>query len=218
MKTIVNVGQFLQGITGYLRCRFKRFGLNHALRYEQLYEIIRDKKPINILEIGVFNAENAVRMLNINPDIEANYYGFDLFEDLSDLQFETEIAIKPLTLDEAKNKLEKRTRANISLYKANTLELKKDFFQNFPAMDLIFIDGGHSIETQRNDWLLVKDLMTPKTIVIIDDFWNIPNSGCSFLVDELDEGKYIAEILPTADFYIKDWGILKTQFLKITLR
>jgi len=199
----------------YLLCRAERFKLKHALRYKQLYKIIRDKKPVNILEIGVFNGENAIRMLNVNLNIKTNYYGFDLFEDLSEKEFEKEIAIKPLKLNEVKYKLEKRTKSNVRLFKVNTLTLKKDFFKDFPLMDLIFIDGGHSIETQRNDWSLVKNLMHDNTIIIVDDYWNIPNSGCGFMLDELDKNMYDIKILPITDYYIKKWGILKTQFLKI---
>lgn len=204
-------------ILKFLRCRLKRIGLKHGLRYQQIYDIIKKNGPKNILEIGVYDGENAIRMLKINPTIKTNYYGFDLFEDITRLQFQKEIAIQPLTLKKVEDKILEETNTNPHLYKYDTLKLKKSFFKKFPKMDLIFIDGGHSIETQRNDWSLIKNLMHKNTIVIIDDYWNLPNSGCSFMTEELDRKKYNLKVLPIIDYYAHEWGILKTQFLKITL-
>lgn len=210
--------KLFKNLAGYYLCRLRRFGLDYGLRYRQLYQIIKDKKPQNIMEIGVFNGKNAIRMLNINPDIKVNYYGFDLFEDLTSKDFEREVAIQPLSLKNVKNKLTEKTKANINLFKGDTTKLAKQDLTELPKMDLIFIDGGHSIETQWNDWLLVKDLMHARTIVIVDDYWNLPNSGCKFMLNKLDKQQYDVEALPVKDYYMKDWGILTTQFLKITLR
>lgn len=200
----------------YYLIRLKRFRLKHGLRYKQLYKIIKKRKPKNILEIGVYDGENAIRMLKINSNIKKNYYGFDLFEDLDQLQLKKEIAIQPLNLKQIKTKLTKIKNVNINLYKVNTINLDKEFFKDFSKMDLIFIDGGHSIQTQRNDWRIIQNLITQNTIVIIDDYWNIPNSGCSFLINEIDQKVYNFYVLPIKDYYKKKWGYLITQFLKVT--
>lgn len=202
----------------YFLCRLKRIGLPHGLRYYQLYDIVKDIQPKTILEIGVFDGENAVRMLNfVHSDVE--YYGFDLFENLDAEKFKEEIAIQPLSMAEIKKKLEERTHAKVSLYKENTNDLDPAFFSLFPKMDLIFIDGGHSTQTQRHDWLLMKNLMHKKTVVVVDDYWNIPNSGSNILVQEIDPEEFSVEILPAKDFYPKKGGgLLVTQCLRITRR
>ena len=43
--------------------------------------------------------------------------------------------------------------------------------KNLPQMDFIYIDGGHSLETIKNDWDYTKNLMHKGTIVLFDDYW-----------------------------------------------
>jgi len=212
MKTL-----FLNFIS-YIKCRIKRFGKAHGLRYSQLYELIRYQKPINILEIGVFDGENAVRMLNINPELKNKYWGIDLFEDLSPKNYKKEIAIHPLSKAGIEKKLKEKTNAEVQLIKGDTTEIKEVLLSQLPKMDLIFVDGGHSVETQRNDWNIARSLINKDGVIIIDDCWNLPNSGCSFLLDEIDKSKYNVRLLPKTDLYLKEWGFLITQFLKITTK
>lgn len=198
-------------------CRIKRLGLPYGLRYRQLYELIKENKTQNILEIGVHNGENAIRMINVNKDISVNYFGIDLFEDITDELYKNEIAIQPSPLEIVKKKLKNNTNSKTQLFKVNTMKINDKFLNKLPKMDLIFIDGGHSIETQRNDWNLAKKLMHKKTLVIIDDYWNLPNTGCSFLIEELNRN-FDYKILPITDYFLKDWGVLSTQFLLITYK
>jgi len=60
------------------------------LKYKYLFEIIRNNKCRRIMEIGTWNGEHALQMIeeakkNFAPN-EVEYYGFDLFElfELSD--------------------------------------------------------------------------------------------------------------------------------------
>jgi hypothetical protein len=50
-------------------------------------------------------------------------------------------------------------------------------------MDLIFIDGGHRLETVWSDWLGVQPLLDENTLVRFDDYWNREQAGCKTLVD-----------------------------------
>ena len=85
-------------------------------------------------------------------------------------------------------------------------------------MDLIFIDGGHTIETINNDWKYCQKLMDRNTVVIFDDYWNIVGSGCKPLIDSLDKNKFEVTILEPKDCFKKSWGILETQMVRVEIK
>jgi len=93
-----------------------------AKRYKYLYYIIKKYKCRRIMEIGVWNGNHAIKMIEKAKkyweakDIE--YYGFDLFEDLSEKMLKEEISKQPPFMNEVKKKLEK-TGARIQLYKVH---------------------------------------------------------------------------------------------------
>ena len=89
-----------------------------------------------------------------------------------------------------------------------------------PIMDLVFIDGGHSIETIENDWKFTQKLMDKETIVIFDDFWTgiwgqRKDAGCQNLVNKLDKSMFDVKILPIQDQFSKAEGILKINFVRV---
>ncbi len=187
-------------------------------RYKYLIQIIREIKPKKIMEIGVWDGDHAKEMINEarkhNKQIE--YYGFDLFEDLDDKLYSKEAAKKPLALKEIKKRL-KTTGAKIKLIKGDTRKTLPKKIKNFPQMDFIFIDGGHTLETIENDWKHSRKLMHKNTVVIFDDYWNRDDIGCKKVIESLDKQKYNVEILPIQDKFKKDWGVLEINFVKVTL-
>ena len=52
-------------------------------RYAQLLELIDKHKPRTLIEIGVWNGANAIRMINqaLKYHDSVEYTGYDLFED-----------------------------------------------------------------------------------------------------------------------------------------
>jgi len=66
-------------------------------------------------------------------------------------------------------------------------------------MDIIFIDGGHSIKTIQNDWNYSKKIIHDKTVVIFDDYWNIESAGCNRVIDSIDRSEFSVEILQPTD-------------------
>lgn len=188
-------------------------------RYRNIYRAIKAIKPKQIMEIGVWTGERSIRMLEVAkryyPADQISYYGFDLFEDLSDEQLASEVSKKPPTKAHIQEKLEK-TGANIHLYKGNTLETLPQEISRLPKMDFIFIDGGHSLETIQNDWDYARKLMHEKTVVIFDDYWNRTDAGCKPLIDTLyREGKYLVKVLEPQDTFQKPEGILAINFALI---
>jgi len=120
---------------------------------------------------------------------------------------------------EIMDKLKAKTKAKITLFKGNTRSTLQENLKNLPNMDLIYIDGGHSIETIKNDWKWASQLMKPSSAVFFDDFFpEIPSVGCKFILGEIDKTKYDAEVLPETDTYSKEWGRLTTQLVRVQLK
>jgi len=96
-----------------------------------------------------------------------------------------------------------------------------------PNVDLAFIDGGHSIETIRNDYEAVKGAK----VVVLDDFYvpqddepDITKFGCNALLSELDDvlelpiknpvrggGKVRMALTPTSAWPGKAQLVIKTK-------
>ena len=201
----------------------KMYRVIRPLRYKYLFEIIRNNKCKRIMEIGVLDGEHSLQMIeeakkNFAPE-EIKYYGFDLFEQLDDKAEEYgDVKLLPsLGLGSVKDKLEK-TNVKIYLYKGDTKEILPKVIKELPKMDLVFIDGGHDIETIENDWEYTKQVMDDHTIVIFDDYWNREDAGCKKVVENIDKTKYEVKILPIQDKFKEEWGTLKINFVQVKLK
>jgi len=75
-------------------------------RYKYLFEIIEDIKCKRIMEIGTWDGEHALQMIESAkknfPIKEIEYYGFDLFEDADEKTIDVEISKKPSLYNEIK--------------------------------------------------------------------------------------------------------------------
>ncbi len=192
-------------------------------RYANLLRIIYENKCRRIMEIGTYNGIHASEMLAVSkifyPAQTIEYYGFDLFDQLSEEKLKHEFSKRPPTLHEVQKRLNK-TRANIHLYKGDTRYTLAETKNNQEQMDFIFIDGGHSIETINSDWNHVKELMGEKTIIIFDDYYTNAKSevlgvGCQTIIDSLDTDIYDVQILEPMDTFPKEWGVLKINMVKV---
>jgi predicted O-methyltransferase YrrM len=193
----------------------KLFGTGTKKRYSYLTEAAAKYKPKRIMEIGVFNGENSLRIINEalkNGAVE--YYGFDLFDELSEDKFSMELAKHPHSMSDMQKKLDK-TGAKITLIKGDTNKTLPEAAKSLPKMDLIFIDGGHSLETINNDWLYSEKMLADNGAIIFDDYWNRTDAGCKPLIDALDRNKYDITIIPTKDRHKKEWGILEINLAEV---
>lgn len=191
-------------------------------RYDQIYQLINFLKPTIITEIGVAQGDRAEEMvryaLKNNP--RCVYFGFDLFEDITPEISEKEMNGKRVSpKEEVANRLRKIQQEHpgffFTLYKGNTNETLPNFvdedieISNEDGLTItskpsksqfVFIDGGHSVETIRNDWSAFKNA----PLVILDDYYeadpqgnrpDITKFGCNFLLPELKNAK----VLPFGD-------------------
>lgn len=186
---------------------------NAADRYGQLLKIIDEIKPRNIVEIGTWSGNNALRMIQqaarYHPIEEITYQGFDLFDDMTGEQYRREYSKRGQPFEVVLRRLE-ATRAHISLVKGDT---KQTLYRNMidgelePA-EFIFVDGGHSEETIKNDGdiaLLALDATDNGVIVFDDYYYNSTDEGigCNKFIHGLDGVKYkvngLSHITITAD-------------------
>ena len=136
--------------------RILRYLFSKTKRYSFLLFLILINKPKSILEIGVYNGIRAKEMIEAAKvfNLKIDYYGFDLFEIMNDDILNNELSKMPLSEISVKKFLSKT--ANIKLFKGYSQTTLKNFNEK---VDFIFIDGGHKIETIKNDWLNCKRLL-----------------------------------------------------------
>ena len=158
-------------------------------RYVTLLNEVAKRRPSTILEIGTHCGNSAIRMVDeakkYNDDVF--YYGFDVF-DWGDQDFmKTEFNGKrSATFGKTKLRLDK-ANINHKLIIGDTKNTLKKFSPD-RYIDIVFIDGGHSIETIESDWNYIKYLMDKNTVVIFDDYYeNRDDFGCKKLIDALEK-------------------------------
>ena len=175
------------------------------------------------MEIGTWGGGRAFQMIELaqkyHDKNEVEYYGFDLFEMMNEEIFKKEFSKMPPSMEAVKRKLES-TGAKIQLFRGFTKDTMPKVISTLPTMDLVFIDGGHSIDTIENDWYYAQQVMGDNTIAIFDDYWsgdweNREDLGCRSLIEVLDEYKFDVKILPRQDKFKKDWGVLKINFVQV---
>jgi len=184
--------QFLKNFIFYFFSEYKR--------YAQLLLIVFFTKPKSIVEIGVYKGKRSKELIEVARifNDKINYYGFDLFDILNEKILRKESSKFPDQENVIKNKISRI--AKVKLFKGFTNKTLP-FFKK--KVDLVFIDGGHSIKTISNDWYYVKRMMRKKTYVIFDDYYSNSKNysqkfGCNKTINQLSND-YKMIILPIKD-------------------
>ena len=173
------------------------------------------KRPKSIVEIGVYKGKRSKELIEVAKifNNKINYYGFDLFDLFNRKINLKEFSKKPNTENDIKYKLSKL--ANVMLFKGFTYNTLPTFNKK---IDLIFIDGGHSVKTIANDWHYVKKMMHKDTYVLFDDYYSnnkkiIRKFGCNNIIRELPD-IYQINVLPIKD-KIKRLNNTKVQMVLV---
>lgn len=181
-------------------------------RYHNLFvalnELRQRTKLLRFLEVGTYNGVRASQLLSHwlrgGDEFLAEYVGFDMFEDMTP---ELTVAEKSKTvLPPSRKEVMKRitttvpTLVSISLFKGNTKETLPAQCPTLDAFDLIFIDGGHSLETIASDWNAVKQCMDADTIVLFDDYYDDREDfGCKHEIGKIVEELRHEAMVPSPD-------------------
>ena len=169
-----------------------------------LFKEIESYKPKNFLEVGVFQgvtSRNICEKLNKIHQNQFKYYGIDIFEHADDLLDNKEMTTKhnkisnPIkhllyniifkeNLNSIKSvkKLLEKFKDNITLYIGLSEEILPKI--DISEIDFVFLDGGHSYETVKNDLFLILKGIKKNKIIICDDY-DQKSYGVKKAVDEL---------------------------------
>lgn len=199
-------------------------------RYRHLLETVYRGRCRVLVEVGTYDGVHACRLIEtagiFHPLNEVRYYGFDLFEQLSDSDLDREFSKRPPAAAEVAKRLE-TTGARVRLHIGYTEETLPAFVREMKntakSIDFVFIDGGHSIETIASDWANIREVMTANTVVLFDDYYTntepeVQGVGCQHLIDKLDRQEYEVDILEPEDHFEKEWGTLKVRMARVKLR
>ena len=171
---------------------------------EILLDQIEIYKPKYFLEIGVFQgvtSRNICEKINLIHQKNFKFFGVDIFEDADELLDNKEMTLKhnkisnPLkhflyniifkenlnSLNSVK-KLLKKFDNQVFLYKGLSHEILPKI--EMSEIDFIFLDGGHSYETVKNDLFLILKNIKKNKIIICDDY-DQKDYGVKKAVDEL---------------------------------
>lgn len=155
-------------------------------RYNCLLDLIDELKPQSILEIGTWTAVHAcelIRRAQQHRD-QVLYVGFDLFKTAPAYELSKPA---PLHRPEILARL-KETGARIVLIEGDTRESLAR--ASLSPVDLIYIDGGHSLQTVRNDWKQTQRFAHRETVWVLDDYYpDRLDCGCRSVVDSLPSNR-----------------------------
>lgn len=188
--------------------------IKRAIRYEALYTVLETliaerRSGITVLEVGTYDGRRAAALATFwtaQSGTPFTYIGFDLFEDM-DPRTNTAEFSKPThpPAEAVARATILAATPRVTLVKGNTRDTLPAFVAARVAaksvIDLMFIDGGHSLETVASDWAALVPLVTPETHVLFDDYYgNRADVGCKVLVTALQaDPQFVVKILPAVD-------------------
>lgn len=202
---------------------WKRTRWNSPRRYRALLRTIHARACRRLVEVGVYHGDRAVQMIQTaalrHPASQISYWGFDLFEDLTADRLAREFSKRPGRLEAVRRKLD-RTGAAVCLVRGDSRVTLPAAAAGLDDVDLIFIDGGHSIDTIAADWHNMQPAIGERTIVFLDDYYVDPapelaGAGCQTLIASLDRRRYSVEVLPATDEFAKPWGVLRIRMVAV---
>lgn len=165
----------------------------------------------NYMEIGVHNGGSMTMLLSSNNK-NINIYGIDLFEDMYDEtkhlnkeKFTTYQYFKRdnLSMTKTRNNLDKvkkhyNNNSNINLLQGNSYfdETETNFKEelNSHELDLLFIDGDHTLDGVKNDYDRYSKYVKKGGYIIFDDYHHpIIKEYCDKLLKENSSIKLITK-------------------------
>jgi hypothetical protein len=186
------------------------------------YLVCRDRKTrFSFLEIGVFKADNALRVLGAVRDygVTVAYTGFDLFDDIDHLKEHHPGDYEQYTHGggtywefESQGHTYRNVVAKLSaalkteeyrLIAGDTTQTLPAFVSDRPEKtDLVFIDGCHDYDVVKSDWQHCETLFdaNPGLAIAFDDY---TYEGVRAVFEEIAaSGKYRLVMMNDNQFYL----------------
>ena len=166
---------------------FRKTSLKQKGVGEFFLEEIKKKRPKVFLEVGVFHGVTSRNVCELLYQVHHNnfkFIGLDLFEEnkenrdeiIPNTKFSNPLKtiwyryIKkedPYSLNAVQNLLSK-FKDNVHLIKGNSNKILKKI--DMSKIDYVFLDGGHSYKTVKNDLECCLDVINTNGIVMCDDY------------------------------------------------
>lgn len=169
---------------------------------DYLLNHIKQNKPKNFLEIGVFHgvtSRNVCEVLHLLHGNKFKFTGIDLFlseqevskdeyvpntkfsNPLKTIYYKYIIRLDPYSI-ESVLKLLKKFRENVNIIKGDSNQLLKNI--DLEKFDYVFLDGGHKYETVRNDLENLTPVIKNGGIILCDDYDLSYAPGVKRAIDE----------------------------------
>ena len=196
--------------------RFKKYWRKTSLKKEKdgnfLLNHIKKVRPKNFLEVGVFHgvtSRNVCEMLYLLHGNNFKFTGIDLFSQeltsenehiptnkfsnpLKTIYYNYISRTNPYSYQSVL-KLLKKFERNIKIIKGNSNQVLKETSDKF---DYVFLDGGHSYQTVKNDLNNLTQVINNKGMIICDDYNLTYAPGVKKAIDEyVEEKKFNLKIL-----------------------
>lgn len=141
-----------------------------AHRYRIMLDYISTNFCTNILEIGTHKGNTGSSLILSSLNKNVNYYGIDVFSEGWSEKIEIEEqSIKPASKEQVEAYL-KQYSPNVFLYQGTSKDKHADIEKLKIKFDLIWIDGGHSYATLRDDFFMYKSMLSENGVIFIDDY------------------------------------------------
>lgn len=212
-------------VAAWLRYRLL-IALQRPRRYRDVFRGVYQCRARRIVEIGTWNGVHARQMIETaavhRPVRDVCYFGFDLFEALTDDMLVREFSKRPPT-EAAVAAMLQRTGARVRLFAGDTRATLRAARAELADIDLVFIDGGHAEATIASDWSNVERVMGRDTVVLFDDYYVDPapqlsGLGCQSLIDALDRSRYEVSFPGPVDIFPQPWGQLRIRLAAVRRR
>ena len=178
-----------------------------------LLKLINELRPKNFLEIGVLEgvtSRNVCEYLNKINNGNFNFIGVDLFGDdliennkkeftpisykinnpLRWIYFKIFLRMNPNSKESVEYLL-KKFQKTVKIFKGYSKDILRKI--DLRSIDFVFLDGGHSYETVKEDLNILTSNLKKNSVIICDDY-NINHYGVKKAVDEI-KNDFIFKVL-----------------------
>jgi len=163
---------------------------------------IRQKRPKNFLEIGVFHgvtSRNVCELLHSIHGKDFKFTGIDLFttdtevsndeyipktkfsNPFKTIYYKYIIRLDPYSIQSV-HKLLKKYKDNINIIKGDSNQVLKEI--SLDKFDYVFLDGGHKYETVKGDLELLTKVINNDGTILCDDYNLSYAPGVKKAIDE----------------------------------
>ena len=190
----------------FTKIKYKKYWRKTSLKQkgdgDLFLDLIKQKKPKNFLEIGVFHgvtSRNVCELLYSIHGSDFKFTGIDIFS--VDTEFSREEYIPEIKFSnplktiyykyiirrdpysiQSVQKLLKKYKSNVNIIKGHSNQVLKQI--SLDRFDYVFLDGGHKYETVKGDLEFLTKVINNNGTILCDDYNLTYALGVKKAIDE----------------------------------